>query len=69
MMLSNQNYQFIRSSNREFNQLRDISIEAHVNKYAEGSCIVKFGNTQVLCLASIEEKVPHFLKGKKQGWL
>ncbi len=49
--------------------MRDVAIEVGVNKYAEGSCLIKFGNTHVLCNASIEERVPPFLKGKKQGWV
>jgi ribonuclease PH len=59
----------MRPSNRETNQMRDVAIEVGVNKYAEGSCLIKFGNTHVLCNASIEERVPPFLKGKKQGWV
>lgn len=49
--------------------MRQVSIETGVNKYAEGSCLIKFGNTHVLCNASVEERVPPFLKGKKQGWV
>jgi ribonuclease PH len=59
----------MRLSNRKNNQLREISLEINVNKYAEGSCLVKFGNTHVLCTASIEEKVPPFLRNTKQGWV
>jgi len=59
----------MRPSNRKPNQMRDVTIEVGVNKYAEGSCLIKFGNTHVLCNASIEERVPPFLKGKKQGWV
>ncbi len=49
--------------------MRQVTIETGVNKYAEGSCLIKFGNTHVLCNASVEERVPPFLKGKKQGWV
>lgn len=59
----------MRPSKRKRDQLREITITPGINKYAEGSCIVEFGNTKVLCTASVEEKVPPFLKGKKQGWL
>ncbi len=59
----------MRPSKRNKNQLREVTIEPNVTKYAEGSCLIKFGNTHVLCNASVEEKVPHFLKGKKQGWI
>jgi len=59
----------MRPSNRLFNQLRDTTIAINVNKYAEGSCLIKCGNTHVLCTATVEEKVPQFLKFKKQGWV
>ena len=54
---------------RSFNQLRDISFEKNVNIHADGSCLVKFGNTHVLCLATIDEKVPHWLKNTGKGWV
>ena len=54
---------------RSFNQMRDISFEKNVNIHADGSCLVKFGNTHVLCLASIDEKVPHWLKNTGKGWV
>jgi len=59
----------MRPSKRAPNQMRQVTIETGVNKYAEGSCLIKFGNTHVLCNASVEERVPPFLKGKKQGWV
>ena len=59
----------MRPSGRNPDQLRPISIERNVNRFAEGSALVKFGNTHVLCTTSIEEKLPPFLKGKPQGWL
>lgn len=49
--------------------LRKVSIERHFTKYAEGSVLIKQGNTWVLCTASVEEKVPPFLLGKGRGWL
>jgi ribonuclease PH len=59
----------MRELNRQFNQLRDIIITPNYNKYAEGSCLISYGNTVVHCTASVEQQVPHFLKGKKTGWL
>ena len=55
--------------NRTFNQIRNISFETNVNIHSEGSCLVKFGNTQVQCTASIEEKTPHWLKNSGKGWV
>ena len=55
--------------NRTFEELRPISFEIDVNLHAEGSCLVKFGNTHVLCTASIEEKIPHWLKNSGKGWV
>jgi len=49
--------------------MRDISFEKNVNIHADGSCLVKFGNTHVLCLATIDEKVPHWLKNTGKGWV
>ena len=61
---------FIRADNiRQANQLRTIEIIRHYTKHAEGAVLVKFGDTHVLCTASVEEKVPGFLKGKNQGWV
>ena len=54
---------------RSFDQMRDISFEKNVNIHADGSCLVKFGNTHVLCLATIDEKVPHWLKNTGKGWV
>ncbi len=54
---------------RSFNKMRDISFETNVNIHADGSCLVKFGNTHVLCLATIDEKVPHWLKNTGKGWI
>ena len=58
-----------RPSQRANNQLRVVEIIRHYTKHAEGSVLVKFGDTHVLCTASVEEKVPGFLKGKNQGWV
>ncbi len=59
----------MRPSKRENNQLRDIQIERHYTKHAEGSVLVCFGDTKVLCNASVVQGVPKFLKGKGQAWL
>lgn len=58
-----------RPSSRAQNQLRDITIERKFTKHAEGSVLITFGDTQVLCTASVETGVPSFLKGKGQGWI
>ena len=50
-------------------QLRPVTLETGVNRYAEGSCLVSFGHTRVLVTASLEEGVPGFLRGKGQGWV
>ena len=54
---------------RTFEQMREISFEINVNIHAEGSCLVKFGNTHVLCTASIDEKTPPWLKNSNKGWV
>lgn len=59
----------MRNSKRKNNQLRDIEIIPNYNPYAEGSCLIKFGNTHVICTASVEEKVPQWLKGQAKGWI
>ena len=58
-----------RPSQRANNALRNVEIIRHYTKHAEGSVLIKFGDTHVLCTASVEEKVPGFLKGKNQGWV
>ena len=50
-------------------EIREVEFIPNINKYAEGSCLTKFGNTQVLCTATIEEKVPHWLKNTGKGWV
>ncbi|MDC0216577.1 ribonuclease PH [Pelagibacteraceae bacterium] len=54
---------------RDFNQLRDVTFETNVNLHAEGSCLVKFGNTHVMCTASIDEKTPPWLRNSGKGWV
>ncbi|RQH09774.1 ribonuclease PH [Paraburkholderia dinghuensis] len=58
-----------RPSSRPADQLRDVRITRHYTKYAEGSVLVEFGDTKVLCTASVSESVPPFLRDKGQGWL
>lgn len=59
----------MRKSERKNNQLREIEFVVGFNPYAEGSCLVKYGNTHVICTASVEEKVPSWLKGQEKGWV
>jgi len=59
----------MRPSGREANQLRKIKLTRNYTKHAEGSVLAEFGDTKVICTASIEERVPRFLKDKKSGWL
>ena len=59
----------MRSSSRLPDQLRSVSFEVGFARHAEGSCLTKFGDTHVLCTASIEEKVPPFLRNKGKGWV
>ncbi|PFG65230.1 ribonuclease PH [Thioclava sp. ES.031] len=59
----------MRPSGRELSELRPISIETGVTKHAEGSCLIKMGDTHVLCTATIEDRAPSFLKGSGLGWV
>ena len=59
----------MRLSQRKNNELRSIKIIRNYTKHAEGSVLIKCGDTHVICTASIEEKIPSFLKGKNQGWV
>lgn len=61
--------QFIRSDKRSWNELRPLKIKRGYLKYAEGSCLIESGHTKVVCSASVEEKVPPFLKDKGRGWI
>ena len=58
-----------RINGRDLNQLREISIERGVNKYSEGSVLVSFGDPRIICTASVESGVPHFLRGSGKGWI
>lgn len=59
----------MRPSGRTADQLRDVKITRHYTKHAEGSVLVEFGDTKVICTASVERGVPRFLKGTGQGWI
>jgi ribonuclease PH len=59
----------MRPSGRKLNELRPVSIETNVTRHAEGSCLIKMGDTHVLCTASLEERVPPFLKNTGLGWV
>lgn len=59
----------MRPSGRKLNQMRDINIETGVTRHAEGSCLIKCGDTHVLCTASLEERVPAFLRNTGLGWV
>lgn len=59
----------MRPSGRDLNEMRPISIETNVTKHAEGSCLIKVGDTHVLCTATLEERVPPFVKGSGLGWV
>jgi ribonuclease PH len=59
----------MRPSKRLPDELRRVSFDRAVSMHAEGSCLIKFGNTHVLCMASLEERVPPWLKGQGRGWV
>jgi ribonuclease PH len=59
----------MRPSKRKTDELRRVSFERGVSIHAEGSCLIKFGNTHVLCTASLEERIPPWLKGRGKGWV
>jgi ribonuclease PH len=59
----------MKATMKKASQLRSVTIERHFTKHAEGSVLIKQGDTWVLCTASVEEKVPPFLKGKGKGWV
>ena len=59
----------MRPSKRAAGELRSVTLERGVSKHAEGSCLVKFGDTHVLCTASLEERVPSWLRGQNKGWV
>lgn len=59
----------MRHSGRENDEIRQIEIIPNFNPYAEGSCLIKCGNTHVVCTVSMEEKVPAWLRGQNRGWI
>nr|WP_213395902.1 ribonuclease PH [Yoonia sp.] len=59
----------MRPSGRQINEMRNVTIETNVTMHAEGSCLIKCGNTHVLCTASIDERVPPFMKNSGLGWV
>lgn len=58
-----------RPSGRQANEMRAVALDTNVNKHAEGSCLARFGDTHVLCTASVEERVPPFLRNSGRGWV
>lgn len=58
-----------REDGREYNQLRNVKITTNYIMHPKGSCLIEFGNTKVICTATVTDKVPPFLKGKGQGWI
>lgn len=58
-----------RSNNRKYNEIRPMRITRNYIKYAEGSTLMEMGSTKIICTASVEDKVPLFLRGKKSGWI
>ncbi|MEH6655002.1 ribonuclease PH [Loktanella salsilacus] len=59
----------MRPSGRKIDQMREVSIETGVTRHAEGSCLIRMGDTHVLCTATIDERVPQFLKNSGLGWV
>ena len=59
----------MRPSGRDLSEMREVSIETGVTKHAEGSCMIRVGDTHVLCTATIEDRVPPFIKGSGLGWV
>ncbi|QFU10165.1 Ribonuclease PH [Rhodobacteraceae bacterium THAF1] len=59
----------MRPSGRQLSELRPVSIETNVTRHAEGSCLIRCGDTHVLCTASLEERVPGWMKGSGKGWV
>ena len=59
----------MRPSGRKLNEMRSVEIETEVTKHAEGSCLIKMGDTHVLCTATLEDRVPSFIKGSGLGWV
>ena len=58
-----------RRDNRKLNEMRPLEIDLGIIKHAEGSALVKFGDTHVICTASIENNVPRWMRGSDEGWI
>ena len=69
MYASKEKGKFMRPSGRKLDELRSITIETNITKHAEGSCLIKIGDTHVLCTATVEDRVPPFIKGSSLGWV
>jgi ribonuclease PH len=69
MQLNKQEEIGMRANERENNQLRTITIERNYLKYAEGSVLIEYGDTRIICSATVEERIPVFLKGAGTGWI
>ena len=59
----------MRPCNRKYNELRNIEIIPDYNMFAEGSCLIKCGNTHVICTATVDDKIPQWLKNEEKGWI
>ena len=59
----------MRPSGRKLDEMRNVSIETNITMHAEGSCIIKMGDTHVICTATLEDRVPPFIKGSGMGWV
>ena len=59
----------MRPSGRQLNELRPVTIETGITRHAEGSCLIKIGGTHVICTATLDERVPPFLKNSGLGWV
>ena len=69
MYASKEKGKIMRPSGRKLDELRSITIETNITKHAEGSCLIKIGDTHVLCTATVEDRVPPFVKGSGLGWV
>ncbi len=67
--MKNNDRQNLRKFGRSFDELRKIKLVPHFAKHADGSCLVQYGDTHILCTASVDERVPHFLRGQMRGWI
>ena len=59
----------MRLDGRRFEKMRPVKITKNYTKYAEGSCLIEMGNTKVICTASVDDRVPHFLRNTGTGWV